>query len=137
MKVSSSTATNTYAWLGQFPKMQEWVGDRQIKNMQAQGMTIENKLFESTVAVPRTAIEDDQVGLFTPMVKQAAQSAAELPDDLVFSLLKKVRQPFAMTGRTSLIPITLFIRMLMELAQVKHKVISPQALPAVSLRSMC
>lgn len=99
MKVSSSTATNTYAWLGQFPKMQEWVGDRQIKNMQAQGMTIENKLFESTVAVPRTAIEDDQVGLFTPMVKQAAQSAAELPDDLVFSLLKKGKTTLCYDGQ--------------------------------------
>lgn len=99
MKVSSSTATNTYAWLGQFPKMQEWVGDRQIKNMQAQGMTIENKLFESTVAVPRTAIEDDQVGLFTPMVKQAAQSAAELPDDLVFSLLKKGKSTLCYDGQ--------------------------------------
>lgn len=99
MKVSSSTATNTYAWLGQFPKMQEWVGDRQIKNMQAQGMTIENKLFESTVAVPRTAIEDDQVGLFTPMVKQAAQSASELPDDLVFSLLKKGKSTLCYDGQ--------------------------------------
>ncbi|HDL5671355.1 TPA: Mu-like prophage major head subunit gpT family protein [Mannheimia haemolytica] len=99
MKVSSSTATNTYAWLGQFPKMQEWVDDRQIKNMQAQGMTIENKLFESTVAVPRTAIEDDQVGLFTPMVKQAAQSAAELPDDLVFSLLKKGKTTLCYDGQ--------------------------------------
>ncbi|HDL5128978.1 TPA: Mu-like prophage major head subunit gpT family protein [Mannheimia haemolytica] len=99
MKVSSSTATNTYAWLGQFPKMQEWVGDRQIKNMQAQGMTIENKLFESTVAVPRTAIEDDQVGLFAPMVKQAAQSAAELPDDLVFSLLKKGKTTLCYDGQ--------------------------------------
>lgn len=99
MKVSSSTATNTYGWLGHFPKMQEWVGDRQIKNMQAQAMTIENKLFESTVAVPRTAIEDDQVGLFTPMVKQAAQSAAELPDDLVFSLLKKGKTTLCYDGQ--------------------------------------
>lgn len=67
--------------------------------MQAQGMTIENKLFESTVAVPRTAIEDDQVGLFTPMVKQAAQSAAELPDDLVFSLLKKGKTTLCYDGQ--------------------------------------
>lgn len=99
MKVSSSTATNTYGWLGQFPKMKEWVGDRQIKNMQAQAMTLANKLFESTVAIPRTDIEDDQVGLFTPMVKQAAQSAAELPDDLVFNLLKQGKNTLCYDGQ--------------------------------------
>ncbi|ARU65480.1 head protein [Histophilus somni] len=89
MAIPSSTQTNTYGWLGHFPKMREWVGERQIQKMQAQGMTIENKLFESTVSVPRTNIEDDQVGMFSTISKQAGQSAAELPDDLVFSLLKK------------------------------------------------
>ena len=94
MKVSFNTKVNTYGFLGQFPKMVEWVSRRQRKAMQAQGTSIENKLYESTVGVPRTDIEDDQVGLFRPMVQQAAQSAAELPDDLVFGLLK--------TGKTTL-----------------------------------
>lgn len=69
MKISSSTKTNTYGWLGQFPKMRKWVGKRQIKKMQAEAMSIENKTFESTVSVARTDIEDDQVGLFTPIVQ--------------------------------------------------------------------
>lgn len=99
MKVSSSTATNTYGWLSQFPKMREWVGERQIKKMQAQGMTIENKTFESTVAIGRTDIEDDQVGLFTPIIQQAGQSAAELPDDLVFSLLAKGKTTLCYDGQ--------------------------------------
>lgn len=30
MTIPSSTATNTYAWLGKFPQMREWVGTRQI-----------------------------------------------------------------------------------------------------------
>lgn len=89
MKVSSNTKVNTYGFLGQFPKMREWVGERQRKAMQAQGTSIENKLFEATVSIPRTDIEDDQAGLFRPMFKQAAQSAAELPDDEVFGLLRK------------------------------------------------
>lgn len=88
MRVSSNTKMNTYGFLSQFPKMREWVGQRQLHSMQAQGMTLENKLFEATVEIPRVDIEDDQVGLFTPMVRQAGQSAAELPDDLVFGLLR-------------------------------------------------
>ncbi|WP_240521394.1 MULTISPECIES: Mu-like prophage major head subunit gpT family protein [Pseudomonas] len=29
--VPSSTRSNTYAWLGQFPAFREWVGDRVLK----------------------------------------------------------------------------------------------------------
>ncbi|WP_439258297.1 Mu-like prophage major head subunit gpT family protein [Lonepinella sp. BR2271] len=99
MKIASNTKTNTYGFLGQFPKMREWVGERQIQAMQAQGMSIENKTYETTVSIPRTDIEDDQVGLFRPMVQQAAQSAAELPDDLVFGLLKKGKTELCYDGQ--------------------------------------
>lgn len=99
MKISSSTKTNTYGVLGQFPKMREWVGERQIKKMQATAMSIENKTFESTVSISRNDIDDDQVGLFTPMVQLAGQSAAELPDDLVFSLLKKGKSTLCYDGQ--------------------------------------
>ena len=99
MKIASSTETNTYGWLGHFPKLQEWVGKRRLRKMQAQGMQVTNKLFESTVAIPRTNIEDDQVGLFTPMVKQMGQSAAELPDDLVFGLIKKGKTTLCYDGQ--------------------------------------
>lgn len=99
MKIASSTETNTYGWLGHFPKLQEWVGKRRLRKMQAQGMQVTNKLFESTVAIPRTNIEDDQVGLFSPMVKQMGQSAAELPDDLVFSLIKQGKTTLCYDGQ--------------------------------------
>ncbi|VEJ09743.1 Mu-like prophage major head subunit gpT family protein [Actinobacillus delphinicola] len=89
MLVASNTKMNTYGFLSKFPKMREWVGERQLQSMRAQGMTLENKLFETTVDIPRVDIEDDQVGLFMPMVRQAGQSAAELPDDLVFGLLSE------------------------------------------------
>lgn len=99
MEISSTTKLNTYGFLGNFPKMREWIGERQIKKMQAQGMTIENKLFEATVSVPRTDIEDDQVGLFAPVAKEAGQSAAELPDDLVYSLLPKGKSTLCYDGQ--------------------------------------
>lgn len=99
MTTQSNTDTSTYGWLGQFPKMREWVGSRQIQKMQAIGTSIKNKTFETTVAIPRTNIEDDQVGLFRPMVQQAGQSAAELPDDEVFGLLKKGKSTLCYDGQ--------------------------------------
>ncbi len=99
MKVSSNTKVNTYGILSEFPKMREWVGKRQRNAMQTVGMSIENKLFESTVGIPRVDIEDDQVGLFRPIIQQAGQSAAELPDDLVFALLKKGKTTLCYDGQ--------------------------------------
>lgn len=88
MVVPSSTSSNTYGWLGQFPKMREWVGDRIVKNLSAHGYVLENRSFETTVAAKRTQIEDDQFGIYQPMMQEMGKSAAELPDEMVFSLAK-------------------------------------------------
>jgi phage major head subunit gpT-like protein len=86
-KVPSSSASNTYGWLGQWPGFREWVGERVVKDMAAQAYQIQNKLFESTVAVKRTDIEDDNVGIYTPMFSEQGRAAATFPDQLVFKLL--------------------------------------------------
>ena len=87
MKVSSGSAQNTYAWLGKFPKMREWIGDKVIHKLEAQGYTIPNKSFESTVEVLRDDIEDDNIGQYSNMVQQATWSGAQLPDEMVAALL--------------------------------------------------
>ena len=69
MTVPSTTAINTYGWLGKFPKMREWVGERQIEKMATEAMSIANKKYEATVGVERTDIEDDQVGMYRPMMQ--------------------------------------------------------------------
>lgn len=88
MTVPSTTREETYGWLGQFPKMREWIGDRVIKNLALHGYKIVNRDFEQTISVGRNDIEDDQYGVFTPMFAEMGRSAAELPDELTFSLLK-------------------------------------------------
>lgn len=85
--VPSSTKSNTYGWLGQFPQFREWVGDRVIKDMQAHGYEITNKLWESTVGVARTDIEDDNLGVYSPLLREMGYAASIHPDELVFALL--------------------------------------------------
>lgn len=87
MTVPSSSASETYGWLGQMPKMREWLGDRVVKSLMGHKYAIENRKFESTVEVDRTAIEDDKYGIFSPLFQEMGRSAAEHPDDLIFSLL--------------------------------------------------
>jgi phage major head subunit gpT-like protein len=86
-QVPSSTKENHYAWLGQFPKLREWLGDRVVKSMEAYDYSIKNKKFESTVGVPRDDIEDDTYGVYTPLMKEMGVAAAMHPDELVWALL--------------------------------------------------
>ncbi|MGO2233106.1 MAG: Mu-like prophage major head subunit gpT family protein [Marinomonas sp.] len=87
MVVTSTTASNTYGWLGKFPQMREWIGDRVINSMQAHGYTIINKKFESTVGVGRTEIEDDEVGIYSPIFEEMGRTSEIQPDELVYGLL--------------------------------------------------
>lgn len=87
MTVPSSVREESYAWLGVFPKMREWIGDRHIKNLQGYGYSIKNKDFEATVAVERNDIEDDTYGVYSPMIAEMGRSAAAHYDELVFALL--------------------------------------------------
>lgn len=85
--VPSTGKAEHYGWLGQFPALREWVGDRVVKNLQAHDWRISNRAFESTVAVPRSDIEDDTYGVYTPLFSQMGDQSAKHPDSLVFALL--------------------------------------------------
>ena len=87
-RVPSTRSSNTYGWLGAWPGLREWIGDRVVKSLSESAYTITNKSYESTVGVPRDAIEDDEFGIYGPMMQSMAQVAAEHPDQLVFTLLK-------------------------------------------------
>lgn len=83
----STSKSNTYGWLGQFPALVEWVGERVLKDMAAHGYSITNKLFESTVSVRRVDIEDDEVGIYKPLFGEMGRAAKSFPDELVYGLL--------------------------------------------------
>lgn len=87
--VPSSTSDNVYAWLGQNTRFREWIGDRVIQNLKVHDYRIKNKPFENTVSVRRDDIEDDQYGVYTPMMAQMGQDAKEHPDELLFDLVKR------------------------------------------------
>jgi phage major head subunit gpT-like protein len=87
MVIPSTTSETTYGWLGQFPKLREWVGDRVVKNLTSQSYAVVNKLFESTVSIKRTDIEDDQYGIYAPLMEEIGRATGDHPDELIFALL--------------------------------------------------
>lgn len=89
MIVPSSTKSEDYGWLGSFPRLREWIGERVIKSLKAHGYTIKNKDWEATVELNRNDVEDDTYGIFKPIITELGRSAAIHPDELVFELLSK------------------------------------------------
>jgi phage major head subunit gpT-like protein len=87
MVVPSSTREEKYGWLGQFPKLREWIGDRQVTGLVMHDYAIANKKFELTIAVQRDDIEDDQYNVYAPLMEEMGKSVAEHPDEIIFALL--------------------------------------------------
>ncbi|EOK9972285.1 Mu-like prophage major head subunit gpT family protein [Escherichia coli] len=88
MTVPSTSKSNTYGWLGQFPQFREWIGSRVIEKMKAYGYAIVNKTFEGTVAISRDDFEDDNLGIYSPLFQEMGRAAAVQPDELVFAALR-------------------------------------------------
>lgn len=89
MLVPSSTKTNDYKWLSNFPRMQKWIGEKTVKALAASGYTITNDDWEVTVEVDRNDIDDDNLGIYAPQAQMAGESAKQLPDEIVFDLVNK------------------------------------------------
>ncbi|ELR65848.1 Phage major capsid protein [Photobacterium marinum] len=85
--VPSTTSAETYAWLGQFPKLREWIGARQVRKLASHDYTLKNKKFESTVAIPAEAIEDDAYGVYMPLYQEMGYASASHPDEMMFALM--------------------------------------------------
>jgi len=89
MTVPSTTGQEVYAWLGTMPRFREWVGDRVIQNLKQHDFTIKNRKFENTIGIKRDDIEDDKIGIYTPMISEMGRATATFPDELSYETLQK------------------------------------------------
>ena len=58
-----------------------------------------NKLYEATVDIPRTAFEDDELGVYSPLFSEMGYAAATHPDEIVFGLLAAGRTTDCYDGK--------------------------------------
>lgn len=99
MLVPSTTSQTDYGWLNNLPSMKEWLGERQVESLSSSNYSIRNRTFELTVSVPRENIEDDQIGLFSPMFQLMGESVAQSPDEIIFDLLLRGFQEKCYDGK--------------------------------------
>lgn len=67
-----------HSWLEQIKGIHEWVGDRVINNLKIGQITVTNRPFENTISVKRDDIEDDQYGMFAPLIGMMGADAENL-----------------------------------------------------------
>lgn len=87
-RVPSTTSEESYDWIGSWPTIREWIGERKLRQLKAFNYRIKNKKFESTVIIDRESIEDDQYGKFAMQFEMQGQEARKHPNRVIFSLLK-------------------------------------------------
>lgn len=60
MEMDSNSPKDTFTMLQGFPKVQKWLGERKLSDFKADKIEVVNELYEATIRVQRTDIEDDQ-----------------------------------------------------------------------------
>lgn len=85
--INTTLPNQTYTWLGAPPAMREFIDERRPAGLSANSMTISDKTFESTIAVDRKALEDDQLDLIRLRIRDLAFRVAAHRQQLVIEAL--------------------------------------------------
>lgn len=93
--INTTMPVQKYAWLGAVPPMREFLDERKPSGLSEYAVTIEDKVFESSIAVDRRAIEDDQLDLIRLRIRDLAYRVAVHRQQIVVEALAN---GFAATG---------------------------------------
>ena len=89
MPVPTSGEAETYAWFGQFPRLEEWVGTRVYQRLLTHRYTITNIDYQSTITLTRNQVLADKMGMFSILSAELGAAAAALPDERLATLIKQ------------------------------------------------
>lgn len=70
--VDSNTEVENYAWLGQSPKMKEWIGGRKATNLKGFTYSLTNKLFEAGLDINIDDFRRDKTSQILTRIKDLA-----------------------------------------------------------------
>ena len=85
--VASDSPEEEYDFIGDLPKMREWIGERVVKALRAEKFIIRNKDWEATVKVSRDDVRYDKFNKVKPKIMGLAQAAPRKRDELLTNLL--------------------------------------------------
>lgn len=74
-EIKSTQGFEVYRWLGASPAMREWIGGRQPRGLRDFGVTIENKVFESTLEISVDDLRRDKSDQIMTRIQEQADRA--------------------------------------------------------------
>jgi phage major head subunit gpT-like protein len=85
-KFGSGSTRNIYPFIGELPKMREWVGPRIARQISNHKYSLDNRKFELTFKVKRDELEDDfggAIAMYSDLAGINARAVATHPDELM------------------------------------------------------
>ncbi|WP_163532711.1 Mu-like prophage major head subunit gpT family protein [Helicobacter suis] len=89
LEVQANTMSVDYRWLAAMPSMREWVGERQLKDLEGYTYTITKKNWEATIKIDRDIIQYDSLGIAGAQVAGMADLVIDHYNRLVFDLFNQ------------------------------------------------
>ena len=87
LEATSDQASEEYAWLGQVPKMSEWIGTRQLEKLRAANLIIKNVHFEASLNLAVKDLRRDKTPQIRTRISDLAESASQHMYELLVSLM--------------------------------------------------
>lgn len=85
--IKSAKSSETYSWLGGVPNLREWKDERITEALLEHDFAIKNYDWESTIAVSRNALDDEQYGQIGIRVRDLADKARKFWGQMIYTLL--------------------------------------------------
>lgn len=85
--VPSKASSETYAWFGEVPQMEELKDQVKYSGFSEATYSIVNKEFASGIKVRKAEVDDDQVGVILTRVRSLADRATKFPLKQLFDLM--------------------------------------------------
>lgn len=86
-QLNSTTTTEEWDWIGDFPGFSEWISDRPMATLQAFKMRLANRDWSSGLRVHQNQFKDDKIGLFPLSTAGLAIAARQHRSDMMIQLL--------------------------------------------------
>lgn len=74
-------------WLDSIPKMRLWKGDKVLSSLRAESLSIVTRPHEASIMIPKSALLNDELGLFQPKIDSLGDSYLWHLDEMFVALL--------------------------------------------------
>ncbi|MEM6980598.1 MAG: Mu-like prophage major head subunit gpT family protein [Planctomycetota bacterium] len=87
MTSRTTSESQGYAWIGALPGMREWLGPRKFKELLAYDYAVKNREWESSLQLQKKAMEDDSIGMLSPVANSLVSKARRKPDNRLVDVI--------------------------------------------------